>query len=152
MSRIPDLGKNFENLPAILIEYDEDLSLANERLAVKGKVIEEALKEQAAWPVFYDQKLRELKTVLKFMDSRVAYTRGKLTRQYNENYSRELSERTRDKYIDNEDEFMSINELYLEIYELTEKYEAVVDAFKVRGFALRDITTLRVNSIHTGTL
>lgn len=152
MSRIPDLGKNFENLPPMLVEFDEHLLLATERLAVKGKIIEEALKEQAAWPIFYDQKLRELKTLLKYLDSRVAYVRGKLTRQYNENYSRELSERTRDKYIDNEDEYMSINELYLEIYELTEKYEAVVDAFKVRGFALRDITQLRINQIHTGTL
>ena len=115
MSRIPDLGKNFENLPPMLVEYDEHLLLANERLAVKGKIIEEALKEQAAWPIFYDQKLRELKTLLKYLDSRVAYIRGKLTRQYTENYSRELSERTRDKYIDNEDEYMSINELYLSL-------------------------------------
>jgi hypothetical protein len=152
LSRIPDLGKNFERLPDLLSEYDEHLALAPERIAIKGKIIEEALKEQAAWPVFYDEKRRELNTLVKYMDSRVNAIRGKLTRAYTENYSRELSDRLKDKYIDNETDFLSINEIYLEIYELAEKYEAVVEAFKVRGFALRDITTLRVNSLHDGTL
>lgn len=152
MSRIADLGKNFERLPALLTEYDEHLALAPERLAIKGKIIEEALKEQAAWPVFYDEKRRELNTLVKYLDSRVSAVRGRLYRAYTENYSRDLPDRTKDKYIDNEPDYLTVNEVYLEVYELAEKYEAVVEAFKVRGFALRDITVLRVNSLHTGTL
>lgn len=152
MSRIADLGQNFENLPSLLAQYDEHIEAAPERLAVKGKVIEEALKEQAAWPVFYDEKRRELNTLVKYLDARVADTRGKLTRQYNENYSRDLAERTREKYIDNEAEYITVYQVYLEVYELAEKYEAVVDAFKTRSFALRDIVTLRVNQLQTGIL
>lgn len=152
MSRIADLGKNFENLPGLLLEYDEHLAEASARIAIKGKIIEEALKEQAAWPVFYDEKRRELKTLVKFLDSKVNATRGRLTRIYTENYSRELSDRLKDKYIDNEDDFLKMNEIFLEVEELAEKYEAIVDAFKVRGFALRDIVTLRVNSLHQGSL
>lgn len=152
MSRIADLGKNYERLPSLLAEYDEHLALAPERLAIKGKIIEEALKEQAAWPVFYDEKRRELNTLVKYMDSRVNATRGRLYRAYTENYSRELPDRTKDKYIDNETDFLSINELYLEIYELAEKYEAVVEAFKVRGFALRDIVVARTHQFQNGLL
>lgn len=152
MSRIADLGKDFKNLPAIIAEYDDHLIEAAGRLSIKGKIIEEALKEQAAWPVFYDEKRRELKTLVKFLDSRVNAVRGKLYRAYTEQYSRELSDRVKDKYIDNEAEYAKIYEVYLEIEELAEKYEAVVDAFKTRSFALRDITTLRINQMHTGTL
>ena len=152
MSRIADLGKNYERLPALLAEYDEHLALAPERLAIKGKVIEEALKEQAAWPVFYDEKRRELNTLVKHMDSRVSAVRGRLYRAYTENYSRDLPDRTKDKYIDNENDFLSINELYLEIYELAEKYDAVVEAFKVRGFALRDIVVARTHQFQNGLL
>lgn len=115
-------------------------------------MIEEALKEQAAWPIFYDEKRRELNTLVKYLDSKVNAVRGRLTRAYTENYSRELSDRLKDKYIDNEDEYLSMNEIYLEIYEIAEKYEAVVEAFKVRGFALRDITQLRIAQMHQGVL
>ncbi len=152
MSRITDLGKNFEKLPALLIEYDEHLAAAPERLAVKGKIIEEALKEQAAWPAFYDEKRRELNTLVKYLDMRVNATRGGLMRAYTENYSRELSDRMKDKYIDNEADYQTVYQVYLEVYELAEKYEAVVDAFKTRSFALRDIVLLRVNQMQTGTL
>jgi len=69
LSRIADLGQNFENLLSLLAQYDEHIEAAPERLAVKGKVIEEALKEQAAWPVFYDEKRRELNTLVKYLDA-----------------------------------------------------------------------------------
>jgi hypothetical protein len=152
LSRIADLGKKYEKLPAIIAEYDAHLDEAQSRIAIKGKIIEEALKEQAAWPVFYDEKRRELNTLVKFLDAKVSYVRGKLTRDYTERYSRELSDRVKDKYIDNEDEYMSIYEVYLEVLELAEKYDAVVDAFKVRGFALRDITQLRIAQMNQGSL
>lgn len=152
MSRIPDLGKNFDKLPDVLSQYDEDIASAQERLAVRGKTIEEALKEQTAWPVFYDQKRRELNTLVKYMDGRCNAIRGKLYRGYTENYSRELSDRVKDKYIDNEQEYLSMYEIYLEIYELAEKYEAIVDAFKVRGFALRDVVVARTNAFYDATL
>lgn len=152
MSRIADLGKKYEKLPLIIAEYDAHLDEAQSRIAIKGKIIEEALKEQAAWPVFYDEKRRELNTLVKFLDARVSYVRGKLTRAYTEQYSRELSDRIKDKYIDNEDEYMSIYEVYLEVLELAEKYDAVVDAFKVRGFALRDVVTARVHQFQASSL
>ena len=152
MSRIADLGKDFKQLPHIIAEYDDHLLEAQSRLSIKGKIIEEALKEQAAWPVFYDEKRRELRTLVKYLDSRVNAVRGRLYRAYTEQYSRELSDRVKDKYIDNEDEYTKIYEVYLEIDELAEKYDAVVEAFKVRGFALRDITQLRIAQMNQGSL
>lgn len=152
MSRIPDIGKNFERLPAVLAEYDEHIEEAHGILAVKGKSIESALKEQTSWVLFYDERRRELNTLVKYIAARVASTRGDLTRQYTENYSRDLAERVKERYIDNEDDYLKMYEIQLEVQEMLEKYEAIVDAFRVRGFALRDITTLRVHSIQDGTL
>lgn len=152
MSRIADVGKDLERLPIVLAEYDEHLIDISAILAVKGKIIEEALKEQAAWPIFFDEKRRELITLTKLLEARVASVRSKLFRQYTENSARALTDRTIDKYIDSEPEYLSMNELYLEVKELTDKYEAVMDAFKVRGFALRDVTQLRIAQLHTGTL
>lgn len=152
MSRIADLGKNYEKLPDLLAEYDEHITAAPARLAIKGKILDEALKEQAAWPVFYDHKRAELSTLVKFIGMKVDETRSRLLRNYTENYSRALSDRIADKYIDKENDFLLINELYLEVSELAEKFSNVVDAFKTRGFALRDIVAVRVNKIQDNLL
>ena len=147
MTRIAELGPKFEHLPAILAEYDDDLANVEGHLQVKGKTLEQALKEQASWPFWYDDRRAEVKALLKFMESKVQAVRGKLARQYVENYSRQLNERTMNAYIDSEAEYLSISQLYLEIDELYEKYTAVIDAFTKRGFALRDMTALRIHSM-----
>lgn len=152
MSRIPDLGRTNENLPALVAQYEDDLSHAEANLQIRGKMLDEALKEQGSWPIYYAQRRAELKTLLKYLDTQVSAVRGRLARRYVENYSRQLGERVMNSYIDAEQEYLQMNELYLEIEELYNKYDAVCDAFEKRGFALRDLTTARVHNIQNALL
>lgn len=152
MSKIRDLGKELENLPMILIKYDEELLSARGHLELKGKTVEQANKEQASWPIFYDEKKSELKTLAKYVEAQVNKVRGKRFRDYTENYSRTLSDRAKDIYVDKDDEFLKIHELHLEILELLEKYEAVTEAFTKRGFALRNIGEARAHQFHNAML
>lgn len=153
MSHIHQIRGGWEalkgNLPDILAGYEEDLTLAESRLAMKGKTLEACLKDQAAWPIVYSTMKAELDTISKYINVRVEYQRGMLYRQLTENHSRELSDRAKDKYIDNEDDYVKYQELYLEVKEMADKASAVVDAFTTRGFALRDITQLRINQLHS---
>ena len=148
MSRIPDLGTKYANLPGMIHEYDTELSEAAKRLSIRGKNLDVALQEQCAWPLFYDVKRAELKTLVKYFDSQKASVRGMLTRKFKENYSRDIGDRMTEKYIDNEPDYLQIHGLCLEIEEIYDQYNAVMDAFKVRGFALRDLTEAKVASIH----
>ena len=146
MSRIPDLGKGYANLPNIINSYQEELILAKDRLAIKGKPYGTAQHEQCTWPNFYDQRKVELKTLVKFFESRVAAVRGRLVKRYNENSNRVLGERMMQSYIDHEEDYLNIHELSLEINELYEQYQAVCDAFTKRGFALRGINDALVHN------
>lgn len=141
------VGKNNENLPAILAVYNEDIDQAKARLELKGKTLGFANKEQIAWLVHYDQQRAEAKILVKHLQSQVDRVRGQCTVKYVENYSRELSERTRDKYIDKDDEFLTINELLLETEEVYEKLNSIVEAFKARGYALRNLVEVNVHQI-----
>ncbi len=147
MSRIPDLGEKFSKLPKILGEYEDALDGFEKHLNLEGKTIEFANREQAAWQSYYDQKRIELHTLVKYMEGQTDRIRGRLFKTYTENYSRELSDRAKDKYIDHEEAYIQQLELYLEVKEICDKYEAVVDAFRARGFALRNITQIRVASL-----
>jgi hypothetical protein len=131
-------------LPDIILYYEADLAMAITRISVKGKTGAEAVKDQTAWPVQYGMKKAEIEKLLKYMWAQVEACRGRLYRKYNENYSKVLGERTIEKYIDNEDEYLQYYQIYLEIEELLKKYTAVCDAWDKRGFALRDWTQLKV--------
>lgn len=144
MSLIPELGKGMSNLPAIIERYEADLQHAEATLSLEGKRLEAANKEQPAWQSYYDQRRIELYTLVKFIDAEVNRIRGTLFRSYTENYSRELTDRAKDKYIDHEQAYLDILELYLEVKELYDKYDSLVDAFRTRGFALNNITKIRV--------
>ena len=89
---------------------------------------------------------------MKFFEGRVTAVRGKLFRQYTESYSRELSDRAKEKYIDHDKEYTDVYSVLIEVEELYEKYVAVVDAIRNRGFALRNLTDLAVNQLTDYTL
>lgn len=130
-------------LPAELDAYQTDISMAESRLTMKGKTGTEAIQEQPGWLAYYGTKKAEAGKLLKYLDARMTSCRSTLIRNY-ENYSRALSDRMVEKYIDNEPEYLSYLELYLEVKEIHESLDAIYNAFVARGFSLRDWTALKV--------
>jgi hypothetical protein len=152
MSVISLLGKNFVNLPSVLDQYSDDLTGYEESLNLKGKTLETALREQATWSAYYSERAVELNTISKYIDIQVAKTRANLTVKYNENYNPALAATMIDKYINKEAEYLSIAEVGLEVDDLLGKYKSVIEAFKTRGYALRNITEARINEMSQVTL
>lgn len=148
MSLLSKLGKNNENLSRILQEYEQDLSNAKEFLTIEHKTLEQANKENATWHYFFASKKAELQTLVKYFEAEVESIRGKLFKTLTKTNQRDLSDRAKDKFIDSEDAYLAINELYLEVKEVHDKYSALIDAFVARGYALNNITKARVAEVH----
>lgn len=148
MSSIQQIGPNLVNAPNVLSDYWTEINLAEDRLRVKGKTIHQALEEQVGWLYHYATKLSELSTLTRYAELCVERVRGRLYKRYTENYSRELNDRQKDKYIDNEDEYVNIYSIFLEIKETREKVEAVVEAFRARGFALKNLLDAKIQQIN----
>ncbi len=147
MSLIERLGKDYKNLPEILSEYEKGLNEVEPRLMIKGKNLEAANAEHSAWQLYYESRRADLYSLKKYFEARTAAARGRLFKKYTETYNRELSDSLKSKYIDNEDVYLRQYEVYLEIREIYEKYEAVCGAFQSRGYALNNITKIRVASL-----
>jgi hypothetical protein len=131
-------------LPAIIAEYEEDIDLVEKRITLAGKTGPQAQKEQASWPVYYGMKKAEVSKLLKYIEGQMLSCRGKLMKKYIDNYSRDVGERILNQYINNEEEYLSYLQLYLEVEELKDKFSAICDAFDRRGFALRDWTQIKI--------
>lgn len=141
MSTIQLISKNLEKLPDILNEYEKELENVHAILKIKGKTLRKA-NQEAENQFFYDEKRRELYALVKFMDAKVNAVRGRIYRNLIEKSPRELSDRAKDRYIDNEHDYLVMYQIYLEVKEMYEKYESVVDAFRSRGFAINNLTKL----------
>jgi hypothetical protein len=144
MSKISELGEGYKNLPIILEAYNNAFKDIEANLEIRGKSLEKANMENAALKYYYAHRLSELGTLTKFFEQEVARVRGKLFRGLTEANNRELGERAKEQYINNEAAYLRANELYLEVKEVRDMYEAGVEAFTTRGYSLNNITKIRV--------
>lgn len=151
MSRIDAIKRDFSTLPDLIEEYDGYLENAREMLPIAGKTLNTAQVEQCGGYAFFDERRAELKTLVKYMTAQVDKVRGELTRKYMGG-SRDMGERLIAKYIDSEPAYLSMYELLLEVEEVYDKYNAVVEAFTKRGYALKDLTAARIAEIHNITI
>ena len=133
MSLIERLGKDYKNLPDILAEYEKGLDEVEPHLVIRGKNLEAANAEHAAWQLNYESRRADLYSLKKYFEARTAAARGRLFKKYTETYNRELSDTQKNKYIDNDDIYLRQYEVYLEIREVYEKYKAVCGAFNRVG-------------------
>lgn len=140
------LGKEYENLNEVLAPYIEELVDKDIHLKIEGKLLEHANREQPSWISFFDERRIELSTYVKFFEMEVGRVRARILKNM-EKYPRELSDRAKDKYIDGHEDYLEVYEKYLSVKELHGLYESVVESFKQRGFALRNITNIRVAAL-----
>ncbi len=152
MTIITNVGEKFQKLASVLSEYDKELDEVEERLSLKNKTIERSNMENPTWMSFYDQKRIELKVLNNFMDMKVDQTRGRLFMRYRENHQVTLNATEINQYINNEDAYIDMCNFRFEVQEVYEKYKQVIEAFKTRGYALNNITKLRVASLEDAIL
>lgn len=146
MSIKSDLGENYVNLGKILEPYADELADKDHNLEIKGKTIELANREQPQHLAYYDERRVELSTLVKFFEGEMARVRSKLIRGM-EQYPRELSDRMKEKYIDEDEAYLQVFHKFLVVKEMYGLYDSLVECFRARGYALNNITKIRVASL-----
>lgn len=144
-----DFNQIKQKLPDLLAAYDLDINKSVGKLSMVGKTAGQALRDQPNDSAYYAMRKAEVNKLVKFMELQIDACRSRLFRKYTDVPSKELSDRTKDKYIDNEQEYLELYEILLEIKEVHEKFDAICTAFDRRGFALRDWTSLRVHEMES---
>ncbi len=149
-----NIFQKLEKLPLdkiydLLEMYDAESAEYKENLRIKGKTHGEANRENASWLAYYDERRVELQSVKNYLEMEIAKIRGKLFKAYTEGHMSNvaLGERAKDKYIDQEPEYLKRKRAFLEVEELLEKYKSIIRAFEQRGYDLRNLTQLKVAAV-----
>jgi hypothetical protein len=143
LSKIDEI-KDPKNIPKVLAPYQAEIDKVEANLLIEGKKLEHANREQPQWQYYYEVRKVELYSLIKYLETDLSRLRGKLFRSYTENHSMDLTDRAKDKFIDNEPTYLAKYEIYLEVKEVHEKFAAICDAFQTRGYALNNISKVRV--------
>lgn len=147
MSLILTIKDDDSNLFEILDMYNDFLSDAEQNLEISGKTLEAANLEHASWMSYYDEKRIELYSLVKHYETKLAKIKGNLWADYTEKYSVSLAATDKGHYIAKEPRYLEVNELLLLTQETYNKFDGLVEAYKSRGFALRNITNARVAAL-----
>lgn len=147
MSIIFEVKDDNSNLPDIIAQYDDMLKDYRDDLEIEGKTLQKANLEQASMLAYYDERRIELYTLQKHYENKLNEVKGKLWVGYTENFSISLAATDKTQYIMREERYLEYCQYILIVSELHKKFESIVEAFKSRGFALRNITNARVAAI-----
>lgn len=149
ISKLKDDNSNlFDLLEPFFVGIDE----VEDRISLKGKTLAYANQEQVSWQVYYDQQRIALHGLLKYLETKMESEKGRLWKIYTEKHSRELKNYDKNHYINNNETFITFKQLVLEVEEIYNKYVAICDAYKTRGYALRNLTDLYVHSLQDVTI
>lgn len=147
-----NLGKEFQKLPALLAQYEEEYAQYIEDQDLSGKTLERICKENHSLYGYYEERAIELKHILEYMEMRVAETTGKLYQSYKKGSNVSLGEREIHQYIRSDPLFVEVNIKMLEVKEMHEKFASAVTAFKNIGYAMNNLTRLKVAGLEDQTL
>ena len=147
MSILLKIKDDDSNFFEILDSYERSYAGFEDNLAITGKSLEKANIEHASWMSYYDERRVELNSLVKHYETKIQTIRGNMWVSYTETFSIALGSRDKDMYINKEPKYLAAKELLLIVEEVAKKFESVVEMFKQRGFALRNITNVRVAAL-----
>lgn len=141
------IRENFDNITIVITEYNSMLDIVKADITVQGKALDKANIEQASLQYLYHEAYVEMKGILEYVGDIVDSTKGRLWKTLTEGVNLALQQKDKEHYINCDPEYLAVRELFIEIKELTEKYAAVVEAFKSRGYVLNNLTRIALKEL-----
>jgi hypothetical protein len=109
--------------------------------------IERAAQELSGIMAYRFGQLQEVEAILKHLNIKYDKLRSDHYRRYLERYQRELTDRSIEKYIDGEDDVVTMATLINEVALVRNKYLALIKGLDVKQFQISNIVRLRIQGM-----
>ena len=106
--------------------------------------IERAAQELSGIMAYRFGQLQEVEAILKHLNIRYDKIRSDHYRKYLERYQRELTDRSIEKYIDGEDDVVTMATLINEVALVRNKYLALIKGLEQKSYNISNIIKLRI--------
>jgi len=148
MAIIDDLHEDLSNLDTIIATYSSVLNRELEQdVNLKNKSIQLCNQEQPSLYSYYDQLRVEIEILNDFLEIRVKEAKMKAIRTILEKSDKTYSVSMLERMADDHPAYMQMQRKALKTKELYMKARSAVSSFEQRGYALNNITKIRVAAI-----
>jgi hypothetical protein len=130
-------------LPDAVEYFQRQLEGAWQESRIIGS-IEKNAQELSGITAYRFGQLQEVEAILKLLNIRYDKLRSDHYRRYLERYQRELSDRSIEKYIDGEEDVISMHILINEVALVRNKYLALMKGLESKNFMISNIIKLRI--------
>ena len=138
-------------LPECITYFDAELQQARYDCYLKGNV--EKLSREIPQIVEHRfNQLQEIEAILENLNIQLRQIRSKKYRQFLEHYQRALTSRDAEKYIDGEEEVVTMQQLINEFALIRNKFQGVIKALDAKQFQINNVIKLRVAGLDDVTL
>lgn len=135
--------RDMAEIPSAIDHYNRELESAKNEPKIIGN-IEKNAQELSGIMSYRFGQLQEIEAILKYLNIRYDKLRSDHYRKYNERYNRDLSDRSIEKYIDGEDDIVSMSTIINEVALVRNRYLALIKGLEQKSFSISSIIKLRV--------
>jgi len=134
---------DLSEIPAAIDYYNNELLSAQKEPKISGN-IERNSQEIPGIMSYRFGQLQEIEAILKHLNIKYDKLRSDHYKKYVEHYARVLSDRSIEKYIDGEDDIVSMGMLINEVSLVRNRYLAIIKGLEQKSFQISNIIRLRV--------
>lgn len=140
------IATDLSKLPDAIDWFQRQLETAWVETKIVGSV-EKNSQELSGIMAYRFGQLQEIEAILKLVNIRYDKIRSDYYRKYLERYQRDLTDRSIEKYIDGEDDVVSMLILINEVALVRNKYLALIKGLDVKQFQISNIVRLRIQGM-----
>jgi hypothetical protein len=133
---------NLSNIVDAIDYFEEELLEAKKECYIKGNVE----RNSASLPGITEHRfnqLQEIEAILEHINIQLRKTRSKVFRNFLESYNRQLTSRDADKYVDGDDEVVTLTSLTNQFGLLRNKYLGIMKGLDTKQWQIGHIVKLR---------
>ena len=136
---VDDMSK----LPDAMDWFQKQLESAWDEAKIIGSV-EKNAQDLSGIMAYRFGQLQEVEAILKLMNIKYDNMRSDHYKRYTERYNRELTDRSIEKYIDGEDDIVTMSMLINDISLVRNRYLALIKGLDIKQFQISNIVKLRI--------
>ena len=134
---------DLSEIPSAIDYFNTELQLAQKEPKISGNIERNAQEIPGIMSYRFGQ-LQEIEAILKHLNIKYDKLRSDHYRKYVEHYNRVLSDRSIEKYIDGEDDIVSMSMLINEVGLVRNRYLAIIKGLEQKSFQISSIIRLRI--------
>ncbi len=136
------IASDLTHLPDFILYYEKELSQAKYDTHIKG-LVQKSISDLPGITERVFTQLQEVESVLNLMNIQLKKVRSHTFKKYLEHYNRALTSRDAERYVDGEEDVITMETLCNEVALLRNKYLSIMKGLESKNFMLGHLVRLK---------